>query len=161
MAAARRLRLACRLVSTGNVVEVTFSKSRTGRRRPSFSSLATRPVISYLASMGLLTIWSSSGLRRLTRSRNDRRSWAIRARSFVGSIVESVRTLTLPSRPSERLWDWLRQSPSGLVALAVTIGAGAGLGAIVFRYFILWFTLLFSGHVDYSAAGHDPHPWLP
>jgi chloride channel protein, CIC family len=79
----------------------------------------------------------------------------------VGSIVESVRTLTLPSRPSERLWDWLRQSPSGLVALAVTIGAGAGLGAIVFRYFILWFTLLFSGHVDYSAAGHDPHPWLP
>ena len=43
------------------------------------------------------------------------------------------------------------------------MGGGAGLGAIVFRWLIQTFTRLFSGHADYSAAGHatNPHvPWL-
>jgi CIC family chloride channel protein len=48
-----------------------------------------------------------------------------------------------------------------LTALAVLTGAGAGAGAVAFRYMILGFTYLFSGHRDYSAAGHAPDPWLP
>jgi CIC family chloride channel protein len=50
--------------------------------------------------------------------------------------------------------EWLRATPTGLVALALAVGAGAGLGAIVFRYLILAFTYAFSGHRDYSGAGH-------
>ena len=34
----------------------------------------------------------------------------------------------------------VRTSPTGLVVLAIVTGAGAGLGAIAFRYLILWFT---------------------
>ena len=45
--------------------------------------------------------------------------------------------------------------------LAIITGAGAGLGAIAFRYLILWFTLAFSGHADYSGAGNAPNPFLP
>lgn len=50
-----------------------------------------------------------------------------------------------------------------LVALALLTGLGAGVGAIAFRYLIEGVTRLFSGHADYSAAGHaaNPHvPWL-
>ena len=57
----------------------------------------------------------------------------------------------------------LREAPRGLVVLALGVGAGAGLGAIVFRWLIQTFTHLFSGHADYSAAGRaaNPHvPWL-
>ena len=48
-----------------------------------------------------------------------------------------------------------------MAALAVGIGAGAGLGAIGFRWLIRAFTLVFSGHADYSIAGGQAHPWLP
>ncbi|MBP0456554.1 chloride channel protein [Streptomyces montanisoli] len=47
--------------------------------------------------------------------------------------------------------------------LALVVGAGAGLGAVAFRWLIKTFTLLLSGHADYSAAAHtgNPHvPWL-
>jgi CIC family chloride channel protein len=57
----------------------------------------------------------------------------------------------------------LREAQWGLVVLALAVGTGAGLGAIVFRWMIQTFTRLFSGHADYSAAGHaaNPHvPWL-
>ncbi|GGM34066.1 transport integral membrane protein [Longimycelium tulufanense] len=47
------------------------------------------------------------------------------------------------------------------MTLAVAIGAGAGLGAIVFRWLISSFTWVFSGHADYSATGGQAHPWLP
>jgi chloride channel protein, CIC family len=56
---------------------------------------------------------------------------------------------------------WLEGSPAGLVVLALGVGLGAGAGAIVFRYLIAWCTLLFSGHPDFSAAGHAAHPLLP
>jgi CIC family chloride channel protein len=68
--------------------------------------------------------------------------------------------LALPDL-KQRLYDWLHGSPTGLLALAIGVGTGAGAGAVVFRYLILWFTVLFSGHEDYSAAGHAPHPLLP
>ncbi len=54
----------------------------------------------------------------------------------------------------------LRSSESGLLALALAVGAGAGLGAIVFRWLIETFTVLLSGHADYSTGGHLGHPHL-
>jgi CIC family chloride channel protein len=69
--------------------------------------------------------------------------------------------LAVPRPPGQRLYDWLHGRPTGLLALAIGVGAGAGVGAVVFRYLILWFTRLFSGHQDYSAAGHAVHPLLP
>lgn len=59
------------------------------------------------------------------------------------------------------VWEWLRESSTGLVVLAVLVGAGAGVGAIVFRWLIEAFARLFLGHADYAAAGRAAHPWLP
>jgi chloride channel protein, CIC family len=72
----------------------------------------------------------------------------------------STRQLAVP-RVRERLYDWLHGSPTGLLALALGVGGGAGVGAVIFRYLILWFTQLFSGHEDYSGVGHAAHPLLP
>ncbi|WP_369125425.1 chloride channel protein [Catenulispora pinisilvae] len=47
------------------------------------------------------------------------------------------------------------------MVLAVAVGAGAGLGAIAFRWLIKTFTQAFSGHADYSAAGHSANPHVP
>ncbi|HKV66901.1 MAG TPA: chloride channel protein [Gaiellales bacterium] len=58
-----------------------------------------------------------------------------------------------PTRSVRAAYDWLRATPGGLVALALVVGAGSGAGAVVFRYLILGFTYLFTGHRDYSAAG--------
>jgi chloride channel protein, CIC family len=63
-------------------------------------------------------------------------------------------TPSSPASALRRAHDWLRASPGGLVALALAVGAGAGAGAVLFRYLILAFTHAFSGHSDYSAAGH-------
>jgi len=66
----------------------------------------------------------------------------------------------------ERWLSWgvgLRSSTSGLIGVAMVIGAGAGLFAVFFRWLIKVFTLALSGHLDYAAvAGADnPHvPWL-
>ena len=45
-----------------------------------------------------------------------------------------------------------------LFGLALLVGCGAGLGAVAFRHMISGLTELFSGHVDYSAAGHAANP---
>ncbi len=50
---------------------------------------------------------------------------------------------------------------SGAIAIALLVGVGAGGGAVAFRYMILALTYVFSGHRDYSAAGHAPDAWLP
>ncbi|WP_204166110.1 chloride channel protein [Streptomyces sp. NEAU-S7GS2] len=47
------------------------------------------------------------------------------------------------------------------MALAVTVGAGAGLGSIAFRWLVLTFTHLFSGHTDYAGAGREANPHVP
>jgi CIC family chloride channel protein len=47
----------------------------------------------------------------------------------------------------------LRGSPPGLVPLALFVGAGAGAGAVLFRYLVVWCTQLFTGRDDYSDAG--------
>lgn len=61
----------------------------------------------------------------------------------------------------------LRTAPWALMLLAVVVGAGAGLGSLVFRWLIQSFTRLFSGHGDYAGAaahgaahGNPQVPWL-
>jgi len=56
---------------------------------------------------------------------------------------------------------WIRGSRGGLVALALIVGVGAGLGAVAFRSLIAHATRIFSGTSDYSAVGRIPHPWVP
>ncbi|MFI5611889.1 chloride channel protein [Amycolatopsis sp. NPDC051903] len=75
------------------------------------------------------------------------------------SLVNEVPRPRVPARLP--LGRWLRERTAGLVALALVIGAGAGVGAVVFRWLITAFTRLFSGHADYSAAGRAAHPWFP
>ncbi len=67
----------------------------------------------------------------------------------------------LPRGLRRRVVDRLRGTPAGTIVIALVVGAGGGLGAIVFRDLIRWFTLLFSGHDDYSAAGHAINPYVP
>jgi chloride channel protein, CIC family len=60
-----------------------------------------------------------------------------------------------------RVVDGLRSTNVGLLVLSLVVGAGAGGGAIVFRWLIRTFTLALSGHADYSAAGHAANPIVP
>jgi chloride channel protein, CIC family len=58
---------------------------------------------------------------------------------------------------------WLRAGRGGMFLLAVFVGAGAGLGAVVFRYLIYFFTWLATGHGEFGQAGRvgSGHlPWL-
>ncbi|GAA1847506.1 chloride channel protein [Actinomadura bangladeshensis] len=54
----------------------------------------------------------------------------------------------------------VRETQWGLILLALVAGCGAGAGAVVFRELIRLFTHLFTGHADYSAAGHAANPHL-
>jgi len=69
-----------------------------------------------------------------------------------------------PWRPAEAA-AWLRSSAAngstGLTVLALVVGVGAGAGAVAFRYMILALTELFTGHADYSSAGHAANPLVP
>ncbi len=70
--------------------------------------------------------------------------------------VEVVRSA--PRRWRERLARAAAGGQRGLMVLALLVGVGAGLGAVAFRYLILGFTYLFTGHNDFSAAGHASNP---
>ncbi len=58
---------------------------------------------------------------------------------------------------------WLRTSRLGMVVMAVLIGAGAGLGAVGFRWLIFGATWLATGHEEFGQMGRvgSLHlPWL-
>jgi len=55
----------------------------------------------------------------------------------------------------------LRTSSAGLLALSLAVGAVAAGFAVLFRWLIRTFTLLFSGHADYAGAAGAAHPGLP
>jgi CIC family chloride channel protein len=58
---------------------------------------------------------------------------------------------------------WLRGRRGGLLLLALLVGAGSGLGAVVFRYLIYFFTWAATEHVEFGQQGHvgSTHlPWL-
>ena len=56
---------------------------------------------------------------------------------------------------------WLRASRGGLFVIAVLVGAGAGLGAVVFRYLIYFFTWLATGHTEFGQQGYTGSAHLP
>ena len=72
------------------------------------------------------------------------------------------------AQPGTRRWagraaGWLRGSRGGLVAIALIVGVGAGLGAAAFRYLIYFFTWLATGHDQFGQQGRvgSSHlPWL-
>lgn len=76
--------------------------------------------------------------------------------SAVGDAVRQERLDAL-----SRARAWFRGSPTGIAVIAVVVGLGAGLGAVVFRYLILWFTIAFTGHNDYSASPGEANPFVP
>jgi len=61
----------------------------------------------------------------------------------------------------DRLSGLVAHGSGGMLVLSLLVGAGAGLGAVAFRYMILGFTYAFTGHRDYSAAGHASNPLVP
>ena len=61
-----------------------------------------------------------------------------------------------------RYRDRLSTGPVPLIMAALTVGAGAGLAAVVFRWLIQAATRVFTGTLDYAATtGRPGHPWLP
>jgi CIC family chloride channel protein len=73
-------------------------------------------------------------------------------------------TAVAAARPAlARAAAWLRAGRGGLFLLALLVGAGAGLGAVAFRYLIYFFTWLATGHSEFGQAGYvgSAHlPWL-
>ena len=58
---------------------------------------------------------------------------------------------------------WLQAGRGGLFLLALLVGAGSGLGAVVFRYLIYFVTWAATGHSQFGQQGHagSAHlPWL-
>jgi len=55
----------------------------------------------------------------------------------------------------------LRSRRLGLLSLSLFVGAGAGLGAVAFRYMIEGLTMVLSGHRDYAGLGHVANPLVP
>ncbi|HEY3727813.1 MAG TPA: chloride channel protein [Solirubrobacteraceae bacterium] len=74
-------------------------------------------------------------------------------------MKEHLTAATGPLR--KRLQRSLASGGGGLTALAIATGVGSGLGAVAFRDLIRAFTLIFTGHQDYSAAGHAINPNVP
>jgi chloride channel protein, CIC family len=56
---------------------------------------------------------------------------------------------------------WLRAGRGGLFLLALLAGAGSGLGAVVFRYLIYFFTWLATGHSQFGQQGYTGSAHLP
>ena len=76
-------------------------------------------------------------------------------------------TGSIPAPTRQRLrWTgraggWLRGSRGGLLAVALVVGAGSGLGAVAFRYLIYFVTWLATGHVEFGQQGRVPSSHLP
>ncbi len=66
----------------------------------------------------------------------------------------------LPTLGRRRAEAWIA-GPSGLLALALVAGIGAGLGAICFRLLIEAFTHLFTGYDSFGADGRQVNPLVP
>ena len=60
-----------------------------------------------------------------------------------------------------RVSDWLATSKLGLIAMALIVGVGSGLGAAAFRELIYFVTWLFTGRASFGQQGHAPSLHLP
>jgi chloride channel protein, CIC family len=74
-----------------------------------------------------------------------------------GGIAAGARV----SAPAGRLTGWLRGSRAGLFVIAILVGAGSGLGAVVFRYLIYFFTWLATGRSQFGQQGYVGSSHLP
>jgi CIC family chloride channel protein len=55
---------------------------------------------------------------------------------------------------------WLRESRAGLFVIALLVGVGSGLGAVVFRYLISFCTWLATGHAQFGQQAYVPSSHL-
>jgi chloride channel protein, CIC family len=82
----------------------------------------------------------------------------------LASSSSSGATLTASvARRARAASSWLGGERLGLAVMALVVGAGAGLGAAVFRWLIFAFTWLATGHREFGQQGHAPSlhlPWL-
>jgi CIC family chloride channel protein len=75
----------------------------------------------------------------------------------------AVLQLGLKPRLADPAMEWMRQSPFGLAGAALVVGAGAGLGAVGFRWLVFSVTWLATGRGQFGQQGRvaSPHlPWL-
>ncbi|MGC1215482.1 MAG: chloride channel protein [Micromonospora sp.] len=101
-------------------------------------------------------------MQRSVRTRSPGLSRARRLRPPVRQgPAHPAERVRLPRRLAVRARDEIRGGSAGLLVLAVLVGAGAGLGAVAFRWLIVTATRFFSGHADYAAAPGSAHPQLP
>jgi CIC family chloride channel protein len=56
---------------------------------------------------------------------------------------------------------WLRAGRGGMFLLALLVGAGSGLGAVVFRYLIYFVTWAATGHSQFGQQGRADSTHLP
>jgi CIC family chloride channel protein len=68
-----------------------------------------------------------------------------------------------PARPSllRKASAWLAENRLGLVVMALVVGAGAGLGAALFREMVFGATWLVTGHDQFGQQGHAASGHLP
>ncbi len=74
-----------------------------------------------------------------------------------------VGTQSRPARPSlvQTASAWLGGNRLGLVVMALVVGAGAGLGAALFREMVFGATWLVTGHNQFGQQGHAASTHLP
>jgi chloride channel protein, CIC family len=99
-------------------------------------------------------ILAGSGVSGMRYRHNDR---VTKRRTHLLSAEGRSSRPYLPRSWRLRSQEWLCATPTGLAALALLVGVGAGIGAVVFRYLILLFTRAFSGYADYSSQGREPY----
>ena len=75
----------------------------------------------------------------------------------------TVSAQSSPSRPSvvRTVAAWLGGNRLGLVVMALVVGAGAGLGAALFREMVFGATWLVTGHNQFGQQGHTASTHLP
>src|SRR5215469_5530515 len=73
----------------------------------------------------------------------------------------AVLRLGLKHRLLDPVMEWMRGSPFGLAGVALAVGAGAGLGAVGFRWLIFSVTWLATGRDQFGQQGRIASPHLP
>ncbi|MGN6445193.1 chloride channel protein [Amnibacterium sp.] len=77
--------------------------------------------------------------------------------------MSAVRDRRPARAATARIGALARESGLGLLGLALLVGVGAGLGAVVFRFLVNGITWVFTGHVEFGQGGWvgSAHaPWL-